>query len=262
MLRTTLIITEKQLATIFCIVALFSFLSFSLIQNEETEISVFLIGDSTMSDKPGTPEENPERGWGQLLPEYFNEKVAVYNHAVNGRSSKSFISEGRWEAVLKELKSGDYVFIQFGHNDQKYKDPKRFTNPWTTYRRNLERFVEETRAKGANPIILSSIVRRKFNEHGTLMDTHTTYPFVARVVAEHKGIPFIDMQLFTEDYVNDLGDEKSKAIYLWIKPGEYEKFPDGKKDDTHLSLHGAREYAGLVVKEIKRQELPLANFFK
>lgn len=223
------------------------------------EINIFLIGDSTMADKPGSPEENPERGWGQLLPIYFSENVAVHNHAVNGRSSKSFLAEGRWEVVLKELKSGDYVFIQFGHNDQKYKDPSRFTNPWTAYRRNLEKFVTDARAKGAYPIILSSIVRRKFNEHGVLSDTHDVYPFVARTVAENMNVPFIDMQLLTEDYVSKLGDEKSKEIYLWTNPGEYEKFPDGKQDDTHLSLKGATEYARLVVEEIRRLNLPLSS---
>lgn len=226
----------------------------------EPEINIYLIGDSTMADKPGNPEENPERGWGQLLPIYFNKKVAIYNHAVNGRSSESFIGEGRWETVLKELKSGDYVFIQFGHNDQKIKDPKRFTNPYTGYRRNLEKYVNETRAKGAYPILLSSIVRRKFNEHGTLKDTNGAYPFMARTVAENMNVPFIDMQLMTEDYVKKLGPEKSKEIYLWVNKGEYEKFPDGKEDDTHLNIKGATEYAGMVAKKIKEMNLPLAKY--
>lgn len=229
---------------------------------DSDEVHVYLIGDSTMADKPGTPEENPERGWGQLLPIYFNENVSVHNHAVNGRSSKSFLGEGRWESVLKDLKSGDYVFIQFGHNDQKYKDPSRYTNPWTGYRRNLEKYVKETRAKGAYPILLSSIVRRKFNEHGTLIDTHSEYPFVARLVAEQMDVPFIDMQMWTEDFVNELGDEKSKDIYLWVEPGAYPKLPEGKQDDTHLSLLGATQYAGFVAEEIKRLGLPLANFIK
>lgn len=228
----------------------------------EPDITIYLIGDSTMADKPGTPEENPERGWGQLLSVYFNDQVAVHNHAVNGRSSKSFRDEGRWEAILKELKSGDYVFIQFGHNDQKYKDPKRFTNPYTSYRRNLETYINETRAKGAYPVLLSSIVRRKFNEHGTLIDTHGAYPFVTRAVAESLDVPFIDMQLLTEDYVKDLGPEKSKEIYLWVEAGQYDKLPEGKEDDTHLNLKGARTFAGLVTAEIKKRNWPLAEFLK
>ncbi len=231
-------------------------------QQAAPELTIYLIGDSTMADKPGTPEENPERGWGQLLPQFFNEKIAVKNHAVNGRSSKSFLDEGRWDAVLKELKSGDYVFIQFGHNDQKEADPSRYTNPWTGYRRNLEKYVNETLAKGAHPVILSSIVRRNFNEEGTLVDTHGAYPFVARQVAEQMGVPFIDMQLLTEDYVAGLGPEKSKEIYLWVEAGKYEKFPDGKVDNTHLNLKGATEYARLVVEEIRKMGLPLAGYLK
>ncbi|MCB9283840.1 MAG: rhamnogalacturonan acetylesterase [Lewinellaceae bacterium] len=226
------------------------------------DLTIYLIGDSTMADKPGTAEENPERGWGQLLPEFFNDRVVIKNHAVNGRSSKSFLDEGRWDTVLKDLRSGDYVFIQFGHNDQKENDPKRYTNPWTGYRRNLEKYVNDTRSKGAYPIILSSIVRRKFNEEGTLVDTHGVYPFVARQVAEQLHVPFIDMQLLTEDYVIALGPEKSKEIYLWVEPGKYEKFPDGKQDDTHLNLKGAREYARLVGEELRKQEMPLADFLK
>ncbi|MCB0839813.1 MAG: rhamnogalacturonan acetylesterase [Bacteroidetes bacterium] len=228
----------------------------------QPEIHIFLIGDSTMADKPGTPEENPERGWGQLLHTFFNENAAIHNHAVNGRSSKSFISEGRWEKVLEELSSGDYVFIQFGHNDQKDQDPTRYTNPWSSYRRNLERFVKETRARGAYPVLLSSIVRRKFNDQGTLVDTHGPYPFVAQWVAYKMDVPFIDMQGMTEDYVNEIGIEKSKEIYLWVEPGEYERFPDGREDNTHLSLTGATEYARLVAEEIKRQELALGRFLE
>jgi lysophospholipase L1-like esterase len=215
-----------------------------------------------MADKPGTPEENPERGWGQLLPQFFNEKIAIKNHAVNGRSSKSFLDEGRWDAVLKELKSGDYVFIQFGHNDQKETDPVRYTNPWTGYRRNLEKYVNETRAKGAHPVILSSIVRRKFNEEGALIDAHGPYPFVARLVAEEMNVPFIDMQLLTEDYIIALGPEKSKEIYLWVEAGKYEKFPGGKVDNTHLTLKGATEYARLVAEEIRKMKLPLVEYLK
>ena len=225
-------------------------------------LTIHLIGDSTMADKPGTPEENPERGWGQLLPQCFSDAVAVRNYAVNGRSSKSFRDEGRWDEVLENLAPGDYVFIQFGHNDQKLTDSTRYTNPWSGYRRNLERFVDETRARGGVPVLLSSIVRRNFNEHGTLVDTHGAYPFVALSVARERNVSFIDMQLLTEDYVIELGPEAAKAIYLWLEPGEYPRYPDGKQDDTHLSPAGARAYAGLVAEAIREMELPLARYLR
>lgn len=241
--------------------AILGILAFSFAERAaQPEIRIFMIGDSTMADKPGAPEANPERGWGQLLPSFFNSQVEVRNHAVNGRSTKNFIDEGRWEAVLASLHSGDYVFIQFGHNDSKENDPARYTNPYSGYRRNLEKFVREARAQGAFPVLLSSIVRRNFNEQGTLVDTHGAYPFVARVVAKEMNVPFIDHQQKTEDFINALGPEKSKEIYLWVEPGLYERFPDGEQDNTHLTLKGATEYARLAVEGIGELGLPLANY--
>lgn len=229
---------------------------------EQAEIRIFLIGDSTMADKSGTAEENPERGWGQLLSRFFDERLTIHNHAVNGRSSKSFLSEGRWDGVLESLRPGDYVFIQFGHNDQKITDPDRYTNPWTGYRRNLEKFIRDTRARGGFPVLLSSIVRRHFNEQGTLIDTHGVYPFVTRMVAEQLDVPFIDMQLMTEDLVNELGPARSKDIYLWVEAGQFDVFPEGKQDNTHLSLQGATAYAQLVAEAIRALDLPAARYLR
>jgi lysophospholipase L1-like esterase len=140
---------------------------------QQQKITLYLIGDSTMAEKE--PDKRPETGWGEMIPEFFNENLIVKNHAVNGRSSKSFIDEGRWDNVLDSLRPGDYVCIQFGHNDQKEYDPERYTIPITGYRQNLIRFITETRAKGACPLLATPIVRRKFNEEGTLVDTHGLY---------------------------------------------------------------------------------------
>lgn len=224
-------------------------------------ITVFMIGDSTMADKP-SPETNPERGWGQLLPLFFDEGVTVRNLAVNGRSTKSFIDEGRWDAVLGMLKPGDYVFIQFGHNDQKNQDPTRYTTPYSGYRRNLERFVEETRAKGATPVLFSSIVRRSFNEHGVLEDTHGPYPFVARMVAREMEVPFVDLQSMSEELVLREGEEGSRALYVWTAPGEYAMYPEGRRDDTHLSVRGATEIARLAARGLRAAGVPLARHLK
>ena len=227
--------------------------------DEKKPISIYMVGDSTMADKPD-PAKNPERGWGQAFPVFFNELVTVRNHAVNGRSSKSFIDEGKWNRVLSLLEPGDYVFIQFGHNDQKEYDPDRFTNVYSAYRRNLELMVRETRDKGGFPILLSSIVRRKFNDEGTLTDTHGPYPFVARMVALDNNVPFIDLQQMTEDRVSELGPDRSKELYLWVEPGEYDMYPDGRFDDTHLNVAGAREMAGMVARSIRDLDLPLAAY--
>ncbi len=220
--------------------------------------TLFLIGDSTMADKPD-PERNPERGWGQLLPRFLDDRVTVRNFAVNGRSSKSFIDEGKWDAVLAQLRSGDYVLIQFGHNDYKPTDPKRHTNPYTAYRRNMERYVAEARAKGATPVILSSIVQRKFNASGVLEDTHGAYPFVAREVARETRTPFVDLQLLTEELVMRAGPDSAKALYLWVAPGASAMYPEGKQDDTHLSVAGATQIARLAAAGLKRSGLPLAR---
>jgi lysophospholipase L1-like esterase len=224
-------------------------------------VTIHTIGDSTMANKPN-PEKNPERGWCQMLPLFFDENVTVKNAAVNGRSTKSFIGEGKWDAVLKDLKPGDYVFIQFGHNDQKYKDPNRFTNPYTGYRQNLVKYVTDTRAKGAFPVLFSSTVRRNFNEFGVLMDTHGAYPFVVRYVADKLKVPFVDLQLKSENLVLSLGQEKSKEIYLWFEAGQFEMTPQGRQDNTHFSVKGATEMARLAVEGLKENKLELIKYLK
>jgi len=229
-----------------------------LVAQEPRKPTVFLVGDSTMADKP-KPEQNPERGWGQLLPTFLDDSVAVRNFAVNGRSSKSFIDEGRWETILGQLTVDDYVLVQFGHNDEKQDDPSRYTIPYTGYRRNLERFVTEARARGATPILCSSIVRRHFNPHGTLEDTHGAYPLVARQVARELDVPFIDLQRLSEDLVTAAGVEGSKALYVWVAPGASSMFPDGRQDDTHLSVRGATAIARLAARALRESRLPIGR---
>ncbi len=241
------------------IIALLVLLPIACSQDPLPPVTLHLVGDSTMAHKPD-PDRNPERGWGQLLPRFFNEKVTVVNHAVNGRSTLSFINEGKWNAVLEALRPGDYVLIQFGHNDQKAYDPNRYANAYSAYRRNLEQMCRETLAGGGHPVILSSIVRRNFNEEGTLEDTHGPYPFVARSVALELGIPFIDLQQQTEDLVSGLGPVRSATLFLHLKPGESELYPGGLTDNTHLNTYGATEVAGMVARSIHEQGLPLSAY--
>ncbi len=226
-----------------------------------SRVAVYLIGDSTMADKPD-PVKNPERGWGQMLSSFFSDGVDVCNHAVNGRSTKSFIREGRWDSVLVRLNQGDYVFIQFGHNDAKITDSSRYTNPYTGYRRNLIRYVNESRSRGAKPVLFSPIVRRKFNENGVLEDAHGAYPFIMRDVARELGVPFVDMQLMSEDLILSLGPEKSKELYLWVGPGVYEMYPQGKQDNTHSTEKGALEMARLAVEGLKELNMDIVKYLK
>tara|TARA_R110002050_G_scaffold114468_4_gene229936 strand:+ start:1046 stop:1789 length:744 start_codon:yes stop_codon:yes gene_type:complete len=218
-------------------------------------IDVYMVGDSTMSNKKA--EVYPETGWGQVFDEFFDEQVTVHNHAVNGRSTKSFITEGRWQTVLDSLKQGDYVFIQFGHNDQKDQDSARYTDPYGTYSQNLEKYVRESRDKGATPILLTSIVRRKFDENGQLLDTHGDYPLAMRAVAKELDVGLIDLQKLTADLVQSMGDEPSKEVYLWTEPND--RFPEGRQDDTHLRVVGAKKVAELVANELVKLPNDLAG---
>jgi len=238
----------------FLIVLISSILFFAC-SREKLPLQIFTIGDSTMATKK--PEVFPETGWCQVLPEFLDNTVTVHNHAVNGRSSKSFIDEGRWQLVLDSLQPGDVLFIQFGHNDQKENDSTRYTSPRGTYSENLERFVNEARSKGAEPILFTSIVRRKFDEDGKLVDTHGDYPSAVRQVAQKLNVPLVDLQKLTENWINKLGDEGSKAMYLYIEPNE--NYPEGRKDDTHLSVEGAKNVARLAMEECKRQKLDFSD---
>ncbi len=221
-------------------------------------VDVYMIGDSTMANKP--PKAEPEKGWGQILPLFFNKNVTIHNHARNGRSSKSFIDEGLWQIVQDSLKSGDYVFIQFGHNDQKSHDSTRYTEPQTTYKMNLERYVQESRDKGANPILLTSVMRRRFDDEGKFYDTHGKYPDVVRKVASEMSVPLIDMHRSSEKLIVSLGEKGSPKIFIFAEPGEYPRFPDGKEDNTHFCKYGAIRIAELAAKSLKELNVPLSKY--
>lgn len=210
--------------------------------------NIWLIGDSTMAAKKA--ERNPESGWGVELSDYVTEKAKIHNHAASGRSTKSFVDEGRWKIVKDSINKGDYVVIEFGHNDEKAEE-KLHTDAQTSFKDNLRNFVRETRAKGGIPVICSSIVRRKFDETGNLVDTHGDYIAAAEEVAQETKTIYVDMEKETRQLVIKLGPEKSKDLYNY-----------GKKDDTHLNHYGAKIVAGLFVQEIKYQQLKLANLFK
>lgn len=227
-------------------------------ETAEKSYTIYTIGDSTMANKKESVY--PETGWCQVLGDYFDESVTVSNHAVNGRSSKSFIDEGRWQTVLDSLKNGDVVFIQFGHNDKKDHDSTRYTVPFGSYSKNLRRFVDESRDKGATPILFTSIVRRHFGEDGKLIDTHMDYPVATRKVGEELNVPVIDLQKLTEKAVNELGDEPSKALYLWLDPTD-EK-PKGKQDDTHLCVEGAKFVSHMALEECQNQALTFTKQLK
>lgn len=210
-------------------------------------LRVFLIGDSTCATKD-LAKQNPERGWGQMFQPLFDGSVTVENHAVNGRSSKSFRDEGRWDPILSRLQAGDWVFIQFGHNDQKVQDSSRYSAP-AQYAENLRRYVRETRAKGAVPVLLTPIVRRHFSGE-SLDDTHGAYLDAVRRVAAGEQTPLIDAERLTRAWVAELGDEASKAFYMWVEEGTCPLWPDGRQDNTHLNVRGARSVARMIAAQL------------
>ena len=235
------------------ILSLFLILTISASAQKKT--TIYGIGDSTMANKKD-PEKNPEHGWGQVLPQYLKEDVVFINKAINGRSTRSYINENKWDEVYQKLKKGDYVFIEFGHNDQKIKDTARYTNPHTAYRYNLIKFVTEARSKGAIPILFSSIVRREFNKEGVFTDSHGEYPLETRLVAQEYNVPFVDMQYYTELLEQKYGVEGSEKLHLHYKAGENPYYPQGKDDDTHLSELGANEVAKIAIQQIKLLKNP------
>lgn len=246
-----------EIGIVLCII----FSATAVSAQERCEITLYLIGDSTLADKPYTGS-NPEKGWGQVFPLYFKAGIHIENHAVNGRSTKSFRDEGRWKVVQEKLVPGDYVLIEFGHNDQKKNAPDRYAEADTGYRENLERYIKETLAKGARPILATPISRRSFDEHGKLTDTHGRYSEVVREVARENNIPLLDMHQRTVEVLEQFGVEKSKELFLHYRSGDYEQFPEGRQDNTHLSPTGAFKVADLAVEALRKEVPELVVFLK
>jgi lysophospholipase L1-like esterase len=219
---------------------------------------IFLVGDSTMADKPLV--DNPEHGWGQVLPAFFSHKVSIFNHARNGRSTRSFLLEGRWTTVMNQVRPGDYIFIQFGHNDSKKDDTSRYAPAQTDYRQNLIRFVREAKEKQAIPVLITLVNRRNYDTTGTFIDKHGEYPDVVRDVARIENIPLIDLHKSSKALLENLGPERSKALFLvGVRAGVFKALPNGKEDNTHFTRQGAFDIAGLVVQGLRELELPLGR---
>ena len=259
---------------------LMALMALTAFKEGDKKTTIFMIGDSTMANK-SIQGGNPERGWGHMLGGFFTDDIIVDNHAVNGRSSKSFVDEGRWEKVLSRIKPGDYVVIQFGHNDEKPKED-RHTDPGTTFDANLERFVNETRERGAHPILMNAIVRRNFIapkdplasddarrekaepevEGDTLFDTHGAYLDSPRNVARRLDVPFVDANRITHDLVQSMGCEESKKLFVWVAPNTLPAMPQGRQDNTHLNVYGARTVARLLVDAMAQAVPELAPYVR
>ncbi len=222
---------------------------------EQTKIKVWLIGDSTMSIKD--VKAYPETGWGMPFKNFFDSSVTVDNRAKNGRSTKTFLSEGLWKPVVENLSEGDYVLIQFGHNDEvKTKTSYSTESEFTA---NLTRYVLESRSKKAVPVLITPVARRKFDSLGHIVSTHEVYAELVRRVASDLHVPLIDLDKKSQALLQQMGPETSKFLFNYLEPGEHPNYPDGKMDDTHFSELGARKMAEIVLAEIRFMKLDLAD---
>lgn len=222
---------------------------------------IFIAGDSTAQGYDTI--RTLQRGWGQYLDGYFDASVEVVNLAKAGRSSGSYIQEGRWDTLISKVRKGDWVIIQFGHNDTSTK-PERHVSP-EDYQKNFIRFCNEVRAKKGHPIIVTSIVMREFKdgELVSLRPHFLEYVGLAREAAKKAGAPLIDLYQKSADLVRSMGDEPSKSLYFWVKAGESPNPEEVKQDDTHLRQPGASRYAGFVVEGMREQKLkPLVRHLK
>lgn len=207
------------------------------IQSIHFEPRIFIAGDSTAADYPA--ERAPQIGWGQTLRYFVHDPNLIQNRAVNGRSSKSFIDEGKWSALMDEIQSGDVVLISFGHNDSRDDAPERFADPKTTYFDNLVRFAKDVRSRHGTPIILSPAARRLW-EGPAMVETHGLYRENAERAAKEIGATYVDLAQLSLKYFETLGQSETKEDFLWLNPNpDHSRFPNGVEDNTHFSELGA-----------------------
>jgi lysophospholipase L1-like esterase len=205
--------------------------------------TIFLAGDSTVTDQP----DEPAASWGQMLPRFFKPEVAVANYAESGETLKSFISGLRFAKILSQIKSGDYLFIQFGHNDEKKNWPQTYVEAQTTYPAYLRAFIAEARLRGATPVLLTSMQRRTFDEHGKIRNTHGAYPDAVREVSREEHVALIDLDRMSTAFYEALGPARAPLA-----------FNQHGQDATHHDNYGAYELAQCVLQGIRDAHLPLA----
>jgi lysophospholipase L1-like esterase len=220
------------------------------------KITLWLCGDSTMSVK--APTAFPETGWGMPFVYFWESTIQVKNFAKNGRSTKTFISEKIWQNVIDSVKSGDYVFIQFGHNDEVEEKKDRYTTP-EEFKSNLLKFVNETKQKKGIPILLTPVSRRKFDSLGNAENTHFVYSNLVREIAKSENVFCIDLDQKSKELFQAFGEEKSKLLFLQLKKNEHPNYPNGKIDNTHFNELGARMIAEIVLAEVVKLNTNLNN---
>ena len=210
-------------------------------------MKIFICGDSTADTYD--PAQTQMVGWGQVLGEFLP-NVTICNHAKAGRSTRTFLEEGRLQQLDGEIRPGDLVLIQFAHNDENENKPERYAAPWTAYRENLAAFVRTAREKGAVPVLLTPICMRIW-DGGKLQPTHGEYPAAMRAVAEEMKVPLVDLYGESFRIVEARGEEGSKALFMHLSPGEYPEKPEGQEDNAHTRRAGAELFAAAAARGLK-----------
>lgn len=245
----------RKITLLSCLFFLYS--TFVLSQNKQ--IKIYLVGDSTMCLYDVS--HFPQMGWGMPFANFFEATAIIDNRARGGRSSKSFIAENLWKPIVNNLQSGDYVLIQFGHNDaaNSKNHPNRYASP-EDYKKYMGKYITETRSKNANPILITPVTRMKFDGNGKVLESHAPYLKALIALATNYKVPLIDLDTKSRELLEEIGPKFSKHLYMYFEPGESLRFPKGHRDNTHLSEFGARKMAEIVLKEIKSQKLELADY--
>ncbi|WP_071131004.1 rhamnogalacturonan acetylesterase [Enterococcus timonensis] len=223
-------------------------------------MKIFIAGDSTAANK--AENKRPEAGWGEYLQDFFVPEVLVVNYAKNGRSTKSFITDGYLIQLAKEMVPGDFSFLQFGHNDQKLESPERGTLPFSTYQENLQQMIDVCRAHQVTPIMLTSVTRRQYLNGQIDPTLLGDYPAAAMETAKKNNLVCLDLHQATIDFLNQFDDATSRQFFLQLQPGQHPNYPDGVMDNTHSNEKGAQQNAALVIEELKKSAGELKNFLK
>jgi len=222
----------------------------------DSALTVFLCGDSTVVDQ----ENEPWCSWGQIIPLFFNDKVCFANYAASGETSSGFIARGRLDKLLTQVKTGDYIFVEFGHNDQKEKGEGK--GAYLNFTDRLKDFIVTAREKGAIPVFVTPTQRRSFNEEGKIVDTHGDYPNAMRKLATEENIPLIDLHSYTRTLYEALGVENSVNVFVHYPANTFPNQEKPLKDNTHFNPFGANQVAKCVVYGMKQIDLPLVQYLR
>jgi lysophospholipase L1-like esterase len=223
---------------------------------EATVPTLFLAGNSTVTDQ----DNEPWCGWGQMLPQFFNNRIAVANYAESGEAGNSFISEGRFAKILTKMKKGDYLFIEFGHNDQKQKGPDK--GPFKSYTESLRQMIAGTREKGGMPVLVTPMHRRRFDENNKIINTLDEFPDAMRQLAKQEQVALIDLNAMSKTLYEAWGPEQSKRAFVHYPAGTFPGQTEALADNTHFNAYGGDQLARCIIKGIIDNNIPLREYIR